>query len=266
MLNMNSSKQSFDAKLTISPVDYSFINSITYILHEYIDRVMSGIGILINGFSLVILSNKKLKHDIYNFFFCRALFNIILCLTIAGSIDWIYLNQEGTYYLIAYQFYISYICFKVILMSTSISDLFLVIERYFVITKKKNSFIKLPKMLNLFFCLLFPICIYTPSLFAVQFTKNNNNDMYNTSVSEFGASFYFKIYSFFVLSLETIFPVVLLTVLNILCICKFKIYMKKKEHLIANNKESKKAKIRFSKMTNFLISICILNRVFLLEY
>jgi hypothetical protein len=81
-------------------------------------------------------------------------------------------------------------------------------------------------------------------------------------LTDFGNSNFFKAYSVLILLLETIVPLVILLVFNIITLIKFKSIMSKKKRLTNTKTKAKKATIKFTKLILALTFICILARTF----
>ncbi len=259
---MNFSDEFFNSE------NYDFTNGfqarsdVTLILNKYIIPVLGGTGLLINGFSLVVLSNRTLKHRMYSFLFCRSFFNMLFCLFEAGSL-YFEIEQENTDSTVLYNFLILINLKRISMMAINISEVFLVINRLFLLAKKRNSFIQMNKRLNLFWCLMLSICIYFPFFFTLKIVKSDiNRDLFIVAFTEYGLSDILKIYTLLIFLLETIFILLILFVLNFICVNKFRACMLNKDSLIASRNEENKTEMRFCRMTIILTTLCILVRLF----
>ncbi len=63
---MNTTNGSFDEEPA-----YTWATLTTFMLETYIDRIVGGVGILMNLFFVVLLSHQTLRHQIYKFFWVR---------------------------------------------------------------------------------------------------------------------------------------------------------------------------------------------------
>lgn len=212
---------SFSLELNSS---YNSISKTTEIFEVYINKVTSAIGVPLNIFYLVVLSNKELKHSIYNHLWCRVLCNLLVCLfgiayTHVASID-----CETSLFLLIVQWYINAIPLRISICASVYSDCILMLNRCFVLDKKINIFTRISRKVNLSVCYLIPICFSLPSFFAIKF-KNTRPGLYVWTQSNFGTTKFFIYYFYGMLVIfEIILPLVTLIVLTIIFVVKFGVF------------------------------------------
>ncbi len=241
--------------------EYHWTEYTTDIVESYLIRIVGAIGVVFNVFFAVILLNRSLKHKIYNFLWCRAVCNLSVCILSAGFVKKCFVCEYDSYEFLFYQYYISTINSRVFSLASLMSDLFLILNRFLEIVKKKSFLFKMSKLLNLLICFSVPILISLPVYFSTRIMKNKSRGKFEKQLTQFGTSKVYSTYFLGVFLFETIFPILVLVVLNVVSVYKFKKLMNKKGHLTKNRTEGKLAELRFTKMVFILTYICILSRV-----
>ncbi len=240
---------------------YHWTEQATDIVESYLIRIVGAIGVVFNVFFAVMLLNRSLKHKIYNFLWCRAVCNLSVCLLSAGFVKKCFVCEYDSYEFLFYQYYISTINSRVFSLASLISDLLLILNRFLEIVKKKSFLSKMSKLLDLLICFSVPILISLPVYFSTRIIKSKSRGKFEKQLTQFGTSKVYSAYFLGVFLFETIFPILVLVVLNVVSVYKFKKLMNKKGHLTKNRTEGKLAEVRFTKMVFILTSICILSRV-----
>ena len=98
-------------------------------------RSIGLIGVIFNAFTLFILKNQRLKHNMYTFLWLRAFCNMIVCMFAIGWVDIKFLksgsslNHPDTYLNKLYMLFIFGIPVRMALFASAISDLFLILNR-----------------------------------------------------------------------------------------------------------------------------------------
>jgi len=142
-----------------------------------------------------------------------------------------------------------------------VSDIFLILFRYFEIKKTNISVLKqMSKKLILFICILLPFIVAFPAFFSVEISINENG-LYVKKFTDFGSSRIFSIYFIGVFALEYVIPVIIISILNVASVLKFKICMEVHGRLTQKQIEAKKAEIRLTRLVIFLTAICIVTRL-----
>jgi len=170
-------------------------------------------------------------------------------------------DKPGGYYERLYQVYIFGIPIRIAFFASSISDLILILNRYFVITERKVWLLKISKLTNLTICYVFSICLYAPLYFAFHLEAVGSNEEFAFKLTDFGQSAIFKGYAAGTYLLETVLGVCTLGFFNLLSAIRFREKMIRKSHLLSNRTETKQKEIMYTKMVFILTSICFITRL-----
>jgi len=247
----------------ISQTEFEWVSVAASIIDNYLIRITGGIGVLINLFFAILLfrKNSSNKHSIYSFFWCRTIFNLIVCVLTAGYISNCTSCLNDSYWLAFYRWFVITINLRVSLLATFICDLFLVFNRFCQIKKSFLFFTKMSKKLNFFICFILSVGVSIPSYAGKIIVKTDNN-MYILENTEIGKSRIFFIYYFGLFLLETVIPLSIQLILSVVSVLKFKKVMNRHGHLTRNLTEAKKAEIRFTKAVFSFSLITFVSRVF----
>jgi hypothetical protein len=99
-----------------------------------------------------------------------------------------------------------------------------------------------------------------PAFFSVEIILNENG-LYVKKLSNFGTSKVFNFYFFGIFALEDVLPIIIIFILNVSSVLKFKIHMRAHGRLTQKQLESRKADIRLTRLIIFLTAICIVTRL-----
>ena len=231
----------------------------TMILDIYVIRIVGALGIFFNIFNLVLLLHKSLKHSIYNFFWSRCFFNLVVCIFACGSPVLICLNDEYEYLYIFYRVYISRTLLEAFLIISAVSDLLLIVSRYLAVIEKKNYFTRLSKITNILICFVF-IIFYIPAFFTVEIVPGTK--LSKIKITEFGLSLTWQLYFLVLTIFSIVLPVKGLTIMNTMSIYSFKKLKRMSSHILNENsrKKRKKRENNFTKMVVILTIISIVSR------
>ncbi len=76
-----SNNNSFNGTITYFPIEVQILSiELNYVLKMYVIRIISGLDILFNVFTMVICVNKQLTNQFYTYLWCRGLINGTVCL------------------------------------------------------------------------------------------------------------------------------------------------------------------------------------------
>jgi len=185
----------------------SISNSLFELQFIYINRIIGFLGVILNLLGLLIMLNKTLIHPIYNFTWGRTFCNWFVCLFGCGWVKTLDLYQSGDYYERFYQVYIFGIPRRIAFFASSISDLMLILNRYFVITERRVWLLKISKLTNLTICYVFSVSLYVPLYFAFHLEAVSSNLEFAFKLTDFGQSTLFKVYAAGTFLLETVLGV-----------------------------------------------------------
>ena len=163
---------------------------------SYLNRYIGFVGVVLNLLSLIVMSNKSLIHQIYTFFWCRQFCSLIVCVLAYGWVNTLEFDVPHTY---NYQFYshtIISVPFRLALTSSAISDVILILNRYFIITDRKVFLLNISKLTNLTICFLLPFCMYLPCFFMYEIQPTTNKDEFVMKLTNFGISPVFQVQSY----------------------------------------------------------------------
>jgi len=170
-------------------------------------------------------------------------------------------DQPGAYYQKVYQTYIFGFPLRMAYSASSISDLMLILNRYFVITERSVWLLKISKLTNLTICYIFSVSLYIPLYFAFGLEAVGSNEEFAFKLTDFGQSAIFKGYAAGTYLLETVLGVCALGFFNVLSAIRFREKMIRKAHLLRNRTYTKRAEIMYTKMVLILTSICFITRL-----
>jgi hypothetical protein len=181
-------------------VDLQWAIDLTEIISNYVIRITGGAGILVNLLLAILLLNKRLKHKIYDYFWCRSICSLSVCILSAGYVGNCYNCVSDSYWFLFYQWYINFIGIRMFSLSCFISDIFLIVNRYLQITRKQNFFSKMSKTLTLFICFILPISLCVPFYFIYDIVMVPKTNKFTIELNNFGLSiisFYYLIFFIF---------------------------------------------------------------------
>ncbi len=242
-------------------IEYEWAIVGNYILENYIIRAIGGIGIVFNALYAKILLNKSLKHKIYDFFLCRVICNVIVCIFVAGNVERCFECESDSYWFLFYQYFINGIGIKIVSFASFISDIFLILNRYLEISKKNILFWKqMSKKLTLLLCFSLPILVAVPAFFSVTIEKRANG-LFIKELNRFGTSQIYKFYLIALFMIETVIPIVTISVLNVFSILESRKQTRIHRNLTNKQRITKKSEDGYSKIVIILTTICITSRL-----
>jgi hypothetical protein len=197
----------------------------------------------------------------YNFTWGRTFCNWLVCLFDCGWAQTLDFDKPGGYYERLYQVYMFGIPIRIAFFASSISDLMLILNRYFVITERRVWLLKISKLTNLVICYVFSVSLYVPLYFAFRLEAVSSNLEFAFKLTDFGQSTLFKIYAAGTYLLEALLGVCTLGFFNVLSAIRFREKMIRKSHLLRNRTDTKRAEIMYTKMVFILTSICFITRL-----
>jgi len=232
----------------------------TYILDNIVSRSIGGIGILVNLFFAIILIHRTLRHKIYDFLWCRQFTSLLTCLSVVASYGFCFDCDYDSEWLVYYSWYIV-IAIRAFSLASFISDILLIFNRYFEISRKTAFLRRLSKKLNLFICFSISFILFVPCYFAVYVLKVPLNRMFKATLNVFGTSIYFKLYLLFLFLIEIVIPLITLMWVNSVSVFKFEHVMERHADLTGNQIETRKAERRFTIVVFLLSAITSVTRI-----
>jgi len=153
------------------------------------------------------------------------------------------------------------VAIRVFSLASFISEILLIFNRYFEISRKTTFLGRLSKKFNLFICFSIPLVFCLPGYFAVNAVKNPSNGKFKLTLNVFGVSIYFRFYFFLTFILELVIPVFILLWLNSVSVFKFKHVMERHGDLTGNQIEARKVERRFTRMVFLFSAITLATRI-----
>ena len=236
------------------------INFITDIIGYYTITTVSAVGLILNLFMSIVLLNKDLKHNFYKYLWVKALIDVLVCIIGIGYLKSICLKcpstNVNTFQILAYQWYMNKITMRTIFMSSSIHEIYLIVQRYLIIKGNKIfSNIKLKFYVPLIF--LVPFILTSPFFFAIEIKpKGNDDDLYFWTQTRFGRTLFFKMYSLIITLPECLLSVIILITMNIITIKAYKDRMNIKKKF-NNRRLATKTKIE-NRFTRIMIVLTVI--------
>ena len=247
----------------------SSIDIISDCIGYYLITIVSSMGLILNLIGIKMMLSKSLKHDFYKFLLFKTTCDSLVCLFGIGYLNNDCLsclsNTNNTYGALFYQLYIIKMPVRVTLLVSALAEIYLTFKRmtYLSINNQSNSNVKKTKnipniyiMLNI---ILFPISIAVLPYFAIQIKEINQTGIYFFNTTNFGKSEFYRFYALGALVAESVLPIMLLTLLNLGVLVKFKKRMKKKLRFCTNTADFiKRSEINFTKMILILTGVFII--------
>jgi len=236
-------------------------NSLFELQFIYMNRMIGFLGVILNSLGILIMLNKTLIHPMYNFTWGRTFCDLLVCFLGCGWVQTLNYDQPGGYYQRAYGLYIFGIPIRIAFFASSISDVMLILNRYFVITERRVWVLKISKLTNLAICYLFSVSLYAPLYFAFCLEAVGSNEDFAFKLTDFGQSTIFKSYAAGLFLLETALGVCTLGFFNVLSAIRFREKMIRKGHLLRNRTETRQKEVMYTKMVLILSSVCFITRL-----
>jgi hypothetical protein len=226
------------------------------IINQYIIRITGGVGVLVNLFFVVLLCHTSLRHNIYKFLWCRQFINLVACFQIATSNGFCSGCSFDSEWM-AYYSWCSQVTIRVFLLASFISDILLILNRYFEIVQTPTFLSRLSKKLNLLICFAISFIVISPGYFPFYVFKTPLQEKYQVAWNAFGVSDYFKVFVFVLFLFEVVIPLFIFLCLSIVSKFKFERLMQRHGQLTGNQTEAINAETRFTKMV-LIFSVTIL--------
>lgn len=113
-------------------------------LDTYPFRIVSGVGVIFNYYTLYALNRYRRRYKFHDFFICRCFCNLVVCflaLFYKQDLPGLVLCSECKmdYWILFFQSYLAMILIRVALMASAISDILLINNRIALLYNKKES-------------------------------------------------------------------------------------------------------------------------------
>ncbi len=201
--------------------DLSSIAFPAYFQVGVVYRCLGFIGLLSNSFTLYLLSHKNMIHPMYAFLWCRTFCNLIVCLFACGWVHPLAIDEPDTYANKFYMLYVIAIPTRIAFFASAISDIILILNRFFIITER--NVLNISKKTNLSICYAIPAFLVFAYCFVHEIVESDEvKGMYVCRLTSFGKSRSIVVYMTVVFTLETFVPVMTLGVLNTISVQVFR--------------------------------------------
>jgi len=134
------------------------------------------------------------------------------------------------------------------------------LNRFLEIIRKRSFISRMPKTLILSICIFIPFSFAVPLFFSIKIVKSPDTGYYFRQISDPYSDFVLY-YGQFLFLFETIIPIIVLFILSVVSVYKFRVRMQIHSTLSMDQARAKKAEFRFTKMTLTLSTICIISRI-----
>ncbi|MFT4802063.1 MAG: hypothetical protein ACI93N_001838 [Flavobacteriaceae bacterium] len=246
-----------DSSNITSVIQRDYIKSILAVeelLETYINRVICGIGIILNLFFLCVLYKPKIIYKISSYLWCRTFCNLIVCILGVAFTDYYHEEKRiGSLAFFEHEVFIIATLIRIAFMASILSDILVILNKFLMLLNMKSFWADLNKIMNLVICYGIGITLFVPLYFV-----NDNGGGYDSWKSNVLGSIYLIVLLF----LECVIPVLVLTILNLTSVYKFRKIMRMRGHLISYKTKERKIEIRTTKIVILLTLVCIITRAF----
>ena len=216
---------------TFSP---NIFDELSYVIETYAFKIISPIGALFNLFILIVLLSGSFKHSIYRFIFCKFFWNFMVCVTgLVVLVPTCPIYCEDTYFEIFIQWFLN-LLFNLTNVGSGISDVFLLLNRYFLLKNVKNKFNKMSKIMNISIDFSIPFILCFTRIFAMKIYKIESGLYVWSFVTDSNLIF---VYILTISFIETSLPLIFIIVISGLLVNEYRSSIRNSKKI---NKFSKK--------------------------
>jgi hypothetical protein len=183
---MNISKEINTANITST---FLLLLQASELIENYVIRFISIAGVILNLVSLVIVLNKDLNHFIYTYIWSRFFCNVVVCVTGAGYVKNCTINCNQTYFVVFYQWFLNGIPMKVALFASTMSEILLILNRVYILNRRRSRLNRISKFQNLAMCYIFPSLVVIPIYFSIRINQIQTTGRYTWELNAFGNLF-----------------------------------------------------------------------------
>ena len=227
-------------------------------------RSISVIGVFFNSITLliIILNRKILKSALYNHLIANISINMLFCLASFEQI----VDRDNCYFCndsfidLIYR-YVMIILLQHFQISSSISDIILMLSRYFHMTKKKNFIVQMSTLLNVMICLITPT-INTKFLIHRFKIEKKILSGYRIRILYYNNKNIFHIFGRLTFFCFGFLPAVVQLIISIITIVKLHKVIARKRRILPNEPNFKGVKIKFTIVVLMQMTVLICVRMF----
>ena len=225
------------------------LDQISYIIGYYVITVICAIGVITNYCFLRVLSSKNLKHKFYSNMWIKTFCDLVVCLIGAG-----YLNnacneclKKMTYNELFYNLFIIKLPLRIALNASTYAEIYLIFNRCISLFKIKSRLLYLNKWLAIIIIHFIIILINLPFFFIFEIQKSGDGFLIAPTGLAFNSPFS-TLQKFFTDFIGFILPIILLVILNLISVIKFRRVVSKLNDLRTYyTPDEEKLERRFSK-------------------
>ena len=181
-----------------------------------------GIGIITNGFFLILLSNKSLKQKFYEDLWIKAFCDFIVCLIGVGHSNNSCINN-CTYWAQFFNWYLIRIPVRLVFLASNISEIYLIFNRCIFLFNYRSKLLDIKNTKYYVLVVIYAFCISlaVPLYIGIEIEEASIPGKYMWGFSEFGRTKYFRNYFFAIFIVLSGLAVILMILLNFISIIKF---------------------------------------------
>ena len=254
--------RNFTNSTTNSTLSPDIFNELSYAIETYGFKIISTIGALFNMFILIILLSASFKHSIYRYIFCEFFWNFMVCVAgLVVRVPTCPIHCEDTYFQIFIQWFLDFF-FNLTNVGSGISDILLLLNRYFILKNAKNKFNKMSKITNISIGFSIPLILCLTRVFAMKIYKNESGLYVWSYVTDSNIIF---LYILSIIFTQTVLPLIFIIVISGLVVKEYRNSIRKSKGIKKFSKKNYHLnEIRFTRMVFAMTVISLISRSTLL--
>ena len=148
------------------------LDKLTDIIGLYLITAISVIGVFLNMFFYGLLQKPELNTNYYKHLRIKSLIDLIACFIGTGYLKSIYLNCDDTRFSSfswnVYKWFVVVSITRMIMMTSSFHEIFLVFNRYRILTSETSRSVDVNLTVYTVFIFLIPAILYIPYFFTIE--------------------------------------------------------------------------------------------------
>lgn len=218
-----------------------------------------------NLFIMNLLRSKVLKHGFYKHVGVKTFIDTLICLIGIGYFYNVCIGCQlyYRYETIVYEWVIK-MSIRVMFMTSSLHEIYLISNRYLILGNKVNWIVKLKLIYYIPILVIIPLAFCSPLYFIFSIKRSDqSSELFYWTWSVTTRNYLFRAYNFLIVIIENIIPLTVLIIMSVLCIREYKkrILIKSKIVIQSMNKNLKKSENSFTRITIILTILFIITRI-----
>ena len=208
----------------ISEYAFHVLSHVADIIGLYVITAICGIGVVTNFCFLIVLSHKSLKHKFYENMWVKTFCDWIVCLIGVG-----YLNNSSSrfienarYWCLFYKMCIIKMPLRVALVSSTLAEIYLILNRCVNLFNPTSKLLYFNKWLALFCIQFVSACIFLPFYLMIDIKQSSTSGEYTVGPKGILPEVIYSNYRLFISVIINIVSTVILIVLNLISVIKFR--------------------------------------------